>query len=557
MSFISVEPQPRAISESHSNSLLAQFGTQLQIIADRYLAFFQERRTIEATYIDSLRKLHRKAKTIDTAFDPRAEPTTTRAAWDTVRDNLEGEASTQQAFVDILDNDIIKPLKKLKKTEDWTGKRIEDDLEESAAEYANHAETRVSTLQKTYLKRYHPRRPGDKGSAPSRDWRESTMSDEVFDNDCRRAVGQLNALRSTRVKNLEDGYDCLEKLVFTPTVKDVLAKYMDGMITVRAKCDNLAKSTGAEVKKALAGTDNPDLRASFRRALSFSIPPLTLYCNYRPGVYSDLVFCDPLVALTTDQDNVQKVMRMCIEEVEKRGLNTHKIYTLDAIYDAEALQLRHRLESEKSFSFNSTDNIRSVAALLARYLCNLPEPLFMFSLQDYRNYGQNRARYNDLSLLRTKIRELHPVQRASLGALCQHLLRVAFHSNKNAMTVNALAAELCYDVLRGDVVRHDGVDLKNLVMEDLIQNAYTLFDERPPSSPIFSPDVVETMSTFARYPESPRPVEPTTGHLSTSTRSSFSTPPSDTQVEMGLTPTDLTKSPSRTSVVTDADWWQL
>ncbi|KAN0123661.1 hypothetical protein V8E53_015920, partial [Lactarius tabidus] len=62
MSFISVEPQSRALSESYSNGLLAQFDTQLEIISDRYLDFFQERRRIEATYIDSLRKLHGKAQ---------------------------------------------------------------------------------------------------------------------------------------------------------------------------------------------------------------------------------------------------------------------------------------------------------------------------------------------------------------------------------------------------------------------------------------------------------------------------------------------------------------
>ncbi|KAI9430909.1 Rho GTPase activation protein [Lactarius indigo] len=351
---------------------------------------------------------------------------------------------------------------------------------------------------------------------------------------------------------------CLEKIVFTPTIKDVLVKYMDGMITVCAKNDNLAKSTKTEVEKALAGTDNPDLRASFRRALSSSIPPLTLYCNYRPGVYSDLIFGVPLVDLTTDQDNVPKVMRMCIEEVEKRGLNTHKIYSVSWVKAC----LRHRLESEKSFSFSSTDNIRSVAALLERYLCDLPEPLFTLSLQDYRKYRKNRARCNDLSLLRTKIRELHPVHRASLGVLCQHLSRVASHSDKNAMTIKVLAAELCCDVLRGNVVSQAGVDVKNLVMEDLIQNAHTLFDEHPPPSPILSPHAVETTSTFTYRDgsllnsESPRLVEPTTGHLSTSTQSSFSAPPSDTPVEMGPTPTNLlTKSPSETSIVTGAEWW--
>ncbi|KAH9169277.1 hypothetical protein EDB89DRAFT_1985938 [Lactarius sanguifluus] len=114
MSFISVEPQSRVFLESHSNNLLTQFDIQLEIITDRYLAFFQERRRIEVSYVNSLRKLHREAIVVDAPFDPRAEPTTTRGAWDTLRDSLEGEANTQQAFVDVLDNDVIKPLVMLK-----------------------------------------------------------------------------------------------------------------------------------------------------------------------------------------------------------------------------------------------------------------------------------------------------------------------------------------------------------------------------------------------------------------------------------------------------------
>lgn len=88
-------------------------------------------------------------------------------------------------------------------------------------------------------------------------------------------------------------------------------------------------STKAAVKNALGGSDESDLRASFRQALSFSIPPVTLYRNYninRPGPYSELIFGVPLVDLETTQDNVPKVMRMCIEEVEKRGLKTKNIY---------------------------------------------------------------------------------------------------------------------------------------------------------------------------------------------------------------------------------------
>ena len=139
---------------------------------------------------------------------------------------------------------------------------------------------------------------------------------------------------------------CLEELVFTPTIKEVLAKYMDGMMSVRfspidplwdlrefntagsttcAKCDDLAVNTKAGVENALGRADTSDLRASFRRALSFSIPPLTLYRNYRPDGYLKLNFGVPLMDHEMNEDNVPKVMRMCIEEIEKRGLNTKKI----------------------------------------------------------------------------------------------------------------------------------------------------------------------------------------------------------------------------------------
>jgi hypothetical protein len=85
--------------------------------------------------IASLRKLHRKAKIVDASFDLRAEPTTTRIAWDNVRDSLERgmrlrlmncslkptgvtEVNTQQAFVNILDNDVITRLIRLKVSEE-------------------------------------------------------------------------------------------------------------------------------------------------------------------------------------------------------------------------------------------------------------------------------------------------------------------------------------------------------------------------------------------------------------------------------------------------------
>ena len=181
--------------------------------------------------------------------------------------------------------------------------------------------------------------------------------------------------------------------------------------TASAKYNNVAMSTRAEVEEALAGRDTSesDIRASFRRAFSFSIPPPTLYRNYCPGAHSDsgLIFGVPLVDVETDQDNVPDVMRICIGEVEKRGLDTKGIYSVSHVVRVPGfmyscivtqmgyslspqvlqvslihpndqlkqlmrmrMQLRQRLESEKSFSLRSTDSIHSIAMLLMVSHCS-------------------------------------------------------------------------------------------------------------------------------------------------------------------------------------------
>jgi hypothetical protein len=197
---------------------------------------------------------------------------------------------------------------------------------------------------------------------------------------------------------------------------------------------------------------------------------------------------------------------------------------------------------------------------------------------------------NDFSLLRTKIRELHPVHRASLGALLRHLSRVSFHSDTNAMTVEELAVTFRYAILRGNEVLQDGVHIKvhcvelfeffqlipleGLVLEDLIRNAYTLFDDQPSTSlPVPSP-AAETTSTFPSSSflgaelsqlSEVDAMGPTARRLGlvgvapSLTQSSFSSLPSDIALESSLTlsPTTLTGSllglPSPNTLVEGAE----
>jgi len=119
---------------------------------------------------------------------------------------------------------------------------------------------------------------------------------------------------------------------------------------------------------------------------------------------------------------------------------------------------------------------------------------------------------------------------------------------KNEMSGEILAAEFSHPVLRGNKVLEDGVDMKTVVMEDLIKNVHTLFDERASMSPpVPSPHVGG--STFA-FPSGsiltarlPQPPEADAIHRSvfigvtpTSTQSSFTSLPSDTALESRFTP---------------------
>lgn len=84
--------------------------------------------------MESLLKLHRKIKSFDVYLDDRGELSTTRSAWNEVRDNVERgvlildlvytrilslissilEAQVREAFCSTLTSDVINPLTVLK-----------------------------------------------------------------------------------------------------------------------------------------------------------------------------------------------------------------------------------------------------------------------------------------------------------------------------------------------------------------------------------------------------------------------------------------------------------
>ena len=91
--------------------------------------------------------------------------------------------------------------------------------------------------------------------------------------------------------------------------------------------------------------DNDATRVSkyIPRALATTIPRPVLYYNYDVGESSDLIFGVSLVDYATSRGladgEVPKIMRICIEEVDKRGLECEGIYRVSGRH-AHVIEVR-------------------------------------------------------------------------------------------------------------------------------------------------------------------------------------------------------------------------
>ncbi|KAJ3502317.1 hypothetical protein NLJ89_g8943 [Agrocybe chaxingu] len=317
------------------------------------------------------------------------------------------------------------------------------------------------------------------------------------DKDYRKGVHWLETLRLRRTKILESGYKSLEMFVeeVSTTMKKVLEKYSDNMTATTTTQTQLSSHMRSVIDRISPEKDISKLKTQIPRSLASAIPDPILYEHGLVGECNDLIFGFSLVDYATakqlPEGAVPKIIRLCIEEIDKRGLEAEGIYRVSGRH-AVVQALQHEIEKdEDAFQFSSKDDVYCVASLLKLYLRELPEPVFKFSLQDRIQHTEDREEHlsNNFVLLRSKIRRLPPVHQATLKALLEHLARVVAKCDKNKMDAKNLAI-VFGGVIFGDDEMPKGGDLlsvqtiKDSLMEDLILNAHILYDHDPNSPPL-------------------------------------------------------------------------
>ncbi|KAK7064562.1 Rho GTPase-activating protein 27 [Favolaschia claudopus] len=584
--------------DSLSQGPVPAFEIHLRVLNDSFIAFFQERKRIEESYVDSLLKLHKKIKSIDAYLDDRTDFSTTRRAWTEVRDNIDRESQARQAFLSTLTVDVINPLTSLRETQERTRKRIKEDLKDSGSAYNDFAENGLPRLKARYAKKFaevedskraaaaaplsplsptpiiasgaehaapKPTVPGvplrvtspqplralerrASGSAPkARDRSPSgtggstTFADlaqhgkkqlnqlrglleksgtvkeslgsgkethalkavrakreaDEADKEYRNGVHWLETLRLRRIKILESGYRSLEAFVqeYSSTVKSVLEKYTDNLTATCTTQAQLSIHARSVVDKISPETDTSKLQASIPRSLASAIPDRELYESGHVGPCNDLIFgfslLDYAMAHNLPEGEPPKIVRICIKELDQRGLECEGIYRVSGRH-AIVQSLHHEIERDESkFQFRPKDDIYAVASLLKLYLRELPEPVFRYSLQDRIQHTEDRADHqsNNFMLLKSKIRRLPPVHQATLKAVVEHLARVIAFSDQNKMDAKNLAIIFGTVIFGEDDISKPGGggasagDLltiqtwKDSLMEDMITHAHILYDD--------------------------------------------------------------------------------
>ena len=93
--------------------------------------------------------------------------------------------------------------------------------------------------------------------------------------------------------------------------------------------NHLASYARTAVDNVSAETDTTILATSLRSCLALSIPSSILYYNYHVGECQDLIFGVSLADYATArgiENDVPKILRICIDEIDKRGLDAEGIY---------------------------------------------------------------------------------------------------------------------------------------------------------------------------------------------------------------------------------------
>ncbi|XP_007242069.2 active breakpoint cluster region-related protein isoform X1 [Astyanax mexicanus] len=255
---------------------------------------------------------------------------------------------------------------------------------------------------------------------------------------------------------------CLSSYSLTPHWDQELVLKVDGARHLRLLC--LSQSEEDIMGKATLKLDPVDMLKKWKKmTLNLGLIEVTISIKYNPHpldppsftpLQQKPVFC-VLIGDVASQEGVlvPHIVRSCVEEVERRGMEEEGIYRISGA--SSAIQaLKHAFDTnywEAMSKLRSVD-VNVVSGTLKLYLRELPETLIP------TDHFQSLSKALDLSdpylragIMLSELQSFPDVNRNTLLFLLHHLKRVAKKEEQNKMSLSNLATVFGPSLLRPPV----------------------------------------------------------------------------------------------------------
>ncbi|XP_067870633.1 rho GTPase-activating protein 12-like isoform X2 [Heterodontus francisci] len=233
--------------------------------------------------------------------------------------------------------------------------------------------------------------------------------------------------------------------------------------------------------KSSGSIDNADQKKTKTKLKKFLTRRPTLQAVRDKGYIKDQVFgCNLSSLCQRENATVPKFVMMCIDHVEKEGLNIDGLYRVSGNL-AVIQKLRFAVNHDEKLDLNDSkwEDINVITGALKMFFRELPEPLFTYHLfNDFVNaiktpdYGQRIQGITEL------IRLLPKPNHDTMKVLFRHLVRVIACGEVNRMTAPSVAIVFGPTLLRpeketGNIAIH--MVYQNQIVDLILSEYETIF----------------------------------------------------------------------------------
>ncbi|XP_066497249.1 rho GTPase-activating protein 15 [Hoplias malabaricus] len=316
------------------------------------------------------------------------------------------------------------------------------------------------------------------------------------DKSSRKNVFQITTKSGDEFLLQSDDYGTIKK--WHDAIKKAVDRWSSGDTRPGGGKASLVRSNSSECLQRRAGDSTkvkgkeskPENRRSLMFKLNYSASDsadkngvknrLKKFISRRPsmktlqekGLIKDCVFgCHMLTLCQREGTTVPKFVRMCVEEVEKRGLEADGIYRVSGnLSTIQKLRFIVDQEEELNLGDSQWEDIHVITGALKLFFRELPEPLFPFRFFDsFVEAIKIKEQKQKIQALKKLVHQLPKPNHNTMKLLFHHLQRVLTKSRQNLMSSQGVS------IVFGPTLLWPELDGGNMAVNMVYQNQIVEF----------------------------------------------------------------------------------